>query len=138
MQYLQQLKDDLIAQFADVLTPDKVHLFIVNGEMTAGSSDINYIARFLFIDCRSNDPFSLITYVRHWFDKNGRTAPDINFDSEIIDAETYDLTLDIGLMDKIVTGDNGKAHICPPKVWSDAFGEFVAPEVAAAFDKEHP
>ena len=132
MKYLQQLKDDLLAKFAAQLTADKVHLFLVNGELASNSGDINYIARFLFIDCRDNDPFSLMTFIRKWFESKGYPVPDLNFDSEIIDAETYDLTVDIGLMDKLVINESGDYQLCPPKVWSDALDNWVTKDIADA------
>ena len=132
MKYLQQLKDDLLAKFAAQLTADKVHLFLVNGELPSNSGDINYIARFLFIDCRDNNPFGLMTFIRKWFESKGYPVPDLNFDSEIIDAETYDLTVDIGLMDKLVINESGDYHLCPPKVWSDALDNWVAKDIADA------
>lgn len=132
MIYLQQLKDDLLTKFESELTPDKTHLFIVNGELSANSGDINYIARFLFIDCRSNDPFNILTYIRYWFEKSGRPVPDLNWDAEVIDAETYDLTIDIGLMDKLVPVREGDYSLCPPKIYSDTLGDWVSPEVAKA------
>ena len=132
MKYLQQLKDDLLAKFAAQLTADKVHLFLVNGELSSNSGDINYIARFLFIDCRDNDPFSLMTFIRKWFESKGYPVPDLNFDSEIIDAETYDLTVDIGLVDKLVINEAGDYHLCLPKIWSDSLEEWVTKDVADA------
>ncbi|WP_186473986.1 phage tail protein [Psychrobacter sp. KCTC 72983] len=132
MKYLQQLKDDLLTNFAAKITADKVHLFLVNGELPSNKGDINYIARFLFIDCRDNDPFSLITYIRKWFESKGYPVPDLNFDCEVIDAETYDLTIDIGLMDKLVISEDGSYHQCPPKVWSEALGDFVTKDIADA------
>lgn len=131
MIYLQQLKDNLLTKFESVLTADKTHLFIVNGELSATSSDINYIARFLFIDCRSNDPFNILTYIRYWFKQSGRLVPDLNWDAEVIDAETYDLTIDIGLMDKLIATGEGDYHLCPPKVYSETLGDWVSPEVAS-------
>ena len=130
MKYLQQLKDDLLNQFNDQLTADKVHLFIVNGELSSTSSDISYIGRFLFIDCRDGDPFSLLTYIRKWFESQGYAVPDLNFNCEVIDAETYDLEIDIGLVDKLVISDDGSYHQCPPKVWSEALNDFVTVEFA--------
>ena len=132
MKYLQQLKDDLLAKFAAQLTADKVHLFLVNGELASNSGDINYIARFLFIDCRDNDPFSLMTFIRKWFESKGYPVADLNFDSEIIDSETYDLTVDIGLMYKLVINESGDYHLCPPKVWSDALDNWVTKDIADA------
>lgn len=130
MIYLQQLKDNLLTKFQSELTADKTHLFIVNGELSANSSDINYIARFLFIDCRSNDPFNILTYIRYWFEQSGRLVPDLNWDAEVIDAETYDLTIDIGLMDKLIATGEGDYHLCPPKVYSETLGDWVSPELA--------
>lgn len=130
MIYLQQLKDDLLAKFAAQLTADKVHLFLVNGELPSNSGDINYVARFLFLDCRDSNPFSLMTFIRKWFELKGYPVPDLNFDSEIIDAETYDLTVDIGLMDKLVIDNSGDYHLCPPKVYSESLGDWVSPEIA--------
>lgn len=130
MIYLQQLKDNLLTKFQSELTADKTHLFIVNGELSANSSDINYIARFLFIDCRSNDPFNILTYIRYWFEQSGRLVPDLNWDAEVINAETYDLTIDIGLMDKLIATGEGDYHLCPPKVYSETLGDWVSPELA--------
>ncbi len=132
MKYLQQLKDDLLAKFAAQLTADKVHLFLVNGELSSNSGDITYIARFLFIDCRDNDPFGLMTFIRKWFQSRGYPVPDLNFDSEIIDAETYDLTVDIGLVDKLVINEAGDYHLCLPKIWSDSLEDWVTKDVADA------
>lgn len=134
MRYLQQLKDDLLTNFAAQLTADKVHLFLVNGELASNSGDINYIARFLFIDCRDGDPFSLMTFIRKWFQSKGYAIPDLNFDSEIIDAETYDLTVDIGLVDKLVVSDDGGYSLCPAKVWSDVLDDFVTKDVKDAVE----
>lgn len=134
MKYLQQLKDDLLTNFESQLTADKVHLFLVNGELPFNSGDINYIARFLFIDCRDGDPFSLMTFIRKWFQSKGYAIPDLNFDSEIIDAETYDLTVDIGLVDKLVVSDDGSYSLCPPKVWSDVLDDFVTKDVKDAVE----
>lgn len=133
MKYLQQLKDDLLNQFNDQLTADKVHLFIVNGELSSTSSDISYIGRFLFIDCRDGDPFSLLTYIRKWFESKGYAVPDLNFNCEVIDAETYDLEIDIGLVDKLVISDDGSYHQCPPKVYSESLGDWVAVDVAQKY-----
>lgn len=134
MKYLQQLKDDLLARFESQLTADKVHLFLVNGELPSNSADMNYIARFLFIDCRDGDPFSLMTFIRKWFDSKGYKVPDLNFDSEIIDSETYDLTVDIALTDKLVINNDGNYHLCPPKVWSEVFGNWVTKDLAEAVE----
>ncbi|WP_201556284.1 phage tail protein [Psychrobacter sp. 72-O-c] len=130
MKYLQQLKDDLLVKFESQINPEKAHLFLVNGELPANSGDINYVARFLFIDCRDGDPFSLLTYIRKWFESKGYPVPDLNFDCEVIDAETYDMTIDIGLMDKLVINVSGDYNLCPPKIWSDAFGDWVTQDVA--------
>lgn len=130
MKYLQQLKDDLLDKFESQINPEKAHLFLVNGELPSNSGDINYVARFLFIDCRDGDPFSLLTYIRKWFESKGYPVPDLNFDCEVIDAETYDMTIDIGLMDKLVINNDGDYHLCPPKVWSDELGDWVTKIVA--------
>lgn len=132
MKYLQHLKDDLLVKFVDELNPEKVHLFLVNGELTSNSGNINYVARFLFIDCRDGDPFNLLTYIRKWFESKGYPVPDLNFDCEVIDAETYDLTVDIGLMDKLVINAEGDYNLCPPKIWSDTFSDWVTQDVADA------
>ncbi len=130
MQYLITLKDDLINAF-DVLTPDKVSLFIVNGEMTKTSSDVSYIARFLFVDCRLSKPFNLLGYIRKWFERHNMTIPDVNFSSEIIDLETYDLEIDIGLMDNLIISDDGTdTQICYNPVWSDKLGAFIKGNIA--------
>ncbi len=133
MKYLQQLKDDLLTKFESQLTADKVHLFLVNGELASNVGDIAYTARFLFIDCRDNDPFGILTFIRKWFQSRGYPVPDLNFDSEIIDAETYDLSVDIGLVDKLVIDEAGDYHLCPPKIWSEELGNYVTKNEADAF-----
>ncbi len=130
MQYLYTLKDDLINAF-DVLTPDKVSLFIVNGEMANSSSNISYIARFLFLDCRVQNPFNLLGFIRKWFESHNMEIPNINFASEIIDLETYDFEIDINLMDSLAISDNGMdTLVCYPPVWSDKLGAFVKGNIA--------
>lgn len=133
MKYLQQLKDDLLTKFESQLTADKVHLFLANGELASNVGDITYTARFLFIDCRDNDPFGILTFIRKWFQSKGYAVPDLNFDSEIIDAETYDLSVDIGLVDKLVIDEAGDYHLCPPKIWSEELGNYVTKNEADAF-----
>ncbi len=133
MKYLQQLKDDLLVKFESQLTADKVHLFLVNGELASNVGDITYTARFLFIDCRDNDPFGILTFIRKWFQSKGYAVPDLNFDSEIIDAETYDLSVDIGLVDKLVINEAGDYHLCPPKIWCEELGNWVTKIEADTF-----
>lgn len=130
MQYLITLKNDLISAF-DGLTPDKVSLFIVNGEMAKTSNNVSYIARFLLLDCRLPNPFAVVGYIKHWFESHNLTVPDLNFSSEVIDLETYDLEIDLGLTDKLIISDNGKqVQICYSPVWSERLGTFIKGGIA--------
>ncbi len=130
MQYLITLKNDLIQSFDD-LTPDKVSLFIVNGEMSHANNDVNYIARFLLIDCRLPKPFILLAFIRQWFAHHNMTVPDIHFNSEIIDNETYDFEIDISLTDSLIISDDGTTtNLCYEPVWSDAVGGYIKGNIA--------
>lgn len=123
MNYLITLKKDLIDTF-DSLEPDKVQLHLVNGELGSSGQVVKYIARFILLDCRIATPFDILAFIRSWFDTSGYPVPDINFGCEVIDLESYDLQIDLGLSDKIIiTG--GKAVVCPPPIWSDAVGTFI-------------
>lgn len=129
MKYLITLKNDLIAAF-DGLTPDKTMLQLVNGELKPDSSTVNYIARFTLIDCRLPDPFLVIAFIRTWFNQRfydvaGVNQPSLNFDCDVIDLETYDIQIDIGLTDKLNIDNDGSYTICPPLVWSEQVGGFI-------------
>lgn len=124
MKYLIELKNDLIHHFDD-LTPDKVELAIINGEIPKSSHTIQYIARFLLKDCRINNPFDVLGFIRKWFEKKGKDIPDLSFDSDVIDLESFDLQIDISLFDKLSMDDNGSTKVCPMPVWSDALGTFI-------------
>lgn len=130
MNYLAQLKRDLIASF-DLLSSDKVQLHILNGTIESGR--INYIVRFDLLDCRLNEPFLLFAFINNWFDKKGLAIPTINFDFDVIDLETYDLQIDINLSDKFIITEQG-ATICPPVEWSDAVGGFISSAITAPYE----
>lgn len=113
------------------MTPDKCHLFIVNGNEVKGFME--YTARLLFLDYR-NDPVEVIMYIRRWLksknlhlDAVGNDIQ-ISFSSEIIDTNTFDLEIDFQQRNKIVMDENGY-HVCPEMIWSDQLGKFV-PAVA--------
>lgn len=130
MKYLLNLKKDLIASFT-TLTPDKTELYIVNGELGKTATTINYVARFILIDCREPDPFLVITFIRQWFASRNRDIPDLNFDCEVINLETYDLQIDIGLFDKLNIASDGNYAVCLPPVWSDELGTFINGAIVA-------
>lgn len=130
MRYLIDLKNDLIHYF-DEVTADKVSLMLVNGELLGSSYSVSYIARFILIDCKLPDPFHVLTFIRTWFADRAMTVPDLNFDCDVIDLESYDLQIDIGLSDKLNIADDGQYTICPNLVWSDAVGAFISSSIAA-------
>lgn len=130
MNYLINLKKDLINSF-DGLEPDKVQLHLVNGELGASAPVVKYIARFVLLDCRIATPFDVLAFIRGWFDAHGHPVPDIHFGCEVIDLESYDLQIDLGLSDKIIITD-GRALICPPPIWSDGVGTFIAGAIGQA------
>lgn len=130
MNYLITLKKDLTDTF-DSLEPDKVQLHLVNGELGASGQMVKYIARFILLDCRISTPFDILAFIRGWFDTSGYAVPDINFNCEVIDLESYDLQIDLGLSDKIIITD-GKAVVCPPPIWSDGVGTFIAGAIGQA------
>lgn len=130
MKYLIDLKNDLLAQF-DELTGDKTYLQIVNGNMPFNTQTVSYIARFVLVDCRLAEPFTVLAFIRQWFSTRGRTIPDLNFDCDVIDLESYDLQIDIGLTDKLAFLPNGGVNICPEPVWSDEAGTFISSAILA-------
>ncbi len=130
MKYLINLKNDLIETF-DSLTAEKVHLSVLNGEMKKESTDVNYISRFLLIDCRLPEPFAVLGFIRKWFENHSMPIPDINFSSEIINHETYDFEIDISLTDNLtLSADGTKTQICFDPVWSDKLGTFIKGNIA--------
>lgn len=130
MKYLYTLKDNLINSFT-TLTPDKTFLLIVNGELAKNSSQVNYIARFILTDCREDDPFLLLTFIRQWFASRALDIPDLSFDCDVIDLESYDLQIDIALFDKLNIASDGSYAVCLPPVWSDELGTFINGAIVA-------
>lgn len=130
MKYLYTLKDNLINSFT-TLTPDKTFLLIVNGELAKTSSQVHYIARFIFTDCREDDPFLLLTFIRQWFASRALDIPDLSFDCDVIDLESYDLQIDIALFDKLNIASDGSYAVCLPPVWSDELGTFINGAIVA-------
>lgn len=129
MKYLIDLKNDLLAHF-DELTGDKTYLQIVNGNMPSNTQTVSYIARFVLVDCRLAEPFAVLAFIRQWFETRGRTIPDLNFDCDVIDLESYDLQIDIGLNDKLTFTPDG-VNVCPELVWSDTAGTFISSAILA-------
>lgn len=127
MKYLLTLKNELIAHFT-ALTPDKVALFIVNGDMPKQSQTVNYVARLVLTDCRLASPFDVLGFVRLWFERYGVDI-DLAFECEVIDLETYDLQIDMTLSDKLILTDTGTL-VCPPPVWSETLGTWISGAVA--------
>lgn len=124
MKYLLQLKNDLINRFDD-LTADKVALYLVNGELGKNSHTVQYIARFSLHDCRINNPFDVLMFIRAWFENANRDVPDLNFDCEVVDLESYDLQIDLALFDKLSV-KNGTTEVCLSPVWSDTADTFIS------------
>lgn len=133
MFYLHKLKDDLLSNFQQI-TADKTFLQIVNGDLPSNSNIIKYMARFIFTDCRIADPFHVMTYIRHWFSNYSLPIPDINFDCDVIDLETYDLQIDILLNDKLNIQADGSYTVCPSQVWSNTVGGFVSSNIVTPMD----
>ena len=124
MKYLIDLKNDLLAQFP-ALTGDNTQLQIVNGELGKDTHTVNYIARFILLDCRLPSPFDVIGFIRIWFEGRSLDTPQLNFDCDVIDLETYDLQIDIALSDKLNIATDGTTTICYPLVWSEALSTFI-------------
>ena len=130
MKYLIDLKTDLLARF-DELTGDNTQLQIVNGEIGKDSTTVNYIARFILIDCRLPSPFDVLGFIRVWFDSHAMPVPQLNFDCDVIDLETYDLQIDIALADKLNIAIDGTTTVCYPLVWSDELGTYINGAIVA-------
>lgn len=124
MKYLIELKNDLLAQF-DELTGDNTQLQIVNGELGKDSNTVNYIARFILLDCRLPNPFDVLGFLRLWFASRSLDTPQLNFDCDVIDLESYDLQIDIGLSDKLTITADGTTSVCYPLVWSEELSTFI-------------
>lgn len=124
MKYLITLKNDLLARFPE-LTGDNTQLQIVNGELGKDTHTVNYIARFILLDCRLPSPFDVLDFIRVWFEGRSLDTPQLNFDCDVIDLETYDLQIDIALSDKLNIATDGTTTICYPLVWSEALGTFI-------------
>lgn len=130
MKYLINLKNDLLAQYPE-LTGDKTQLQVVNGNMPSTTQTVSYIARFILLDCRISEPFAILAFIRQWFETQSKTIPDLNFDCDVIDLESYDLQIDIGLSDKLTFLPDGGVNICTELVWSDAAGTFISSAILA-------
>lgn len=128
MKYLLTLKNDLIAHF-DALTADKTQLHITHGDVARGTQTVRYTARFVLVDCRLSSPFDVLGFIKTWFATHALNEPDLAFECEVIDFETYDLQIDIALSDKLVYTDTG-ALVCPPPVWSETLGTWISGAVA--------
>lgn len=124
MKYLIDLKNDLLAQFP-ALTGDKTFLQLVNGNLPPETQTVSYIARFIFTDCKLAEPFAVIGFIRIWFEGRSLDTPQLNFDCDVIDLETYDLQIDIALSDKLNIATDGTTTICYPLVWSEALSTFI-------------
>lgn len=123
MKYLIDLKNALLSHF-DELTGDNTQLHINNGELPADSNTATYIARFELLNCRVVQPFDVLGFIRLWFAGLDKDVPQLKFECNIIDLETYDITVDILLKDKLTFTNEG-AIICDDLVWSDAAGTFI-------------
>jgi hypothetical protein len=123
MNKLAELKSH-ISEKLPLLTADKIHLFIVNGGLKDGYLD--YTARLLFLDCRIN-PISILSVIKTWLQDNNlhRDAANneisLNFSSEIIDTQTFDLEVDFPQREKINIKDNDYST-CKDWVWDDQKG----------------
>lgn len=130
MKYLIDLKNDLLARFPE-LTGDNTQLQIVNGELGKDTHTVNYIARFILLDCRLPSPFDVIGFIRIWFEGRSLDTPQLNFDCDVIDLETYDLQIDISLNDKLTFIAIDAVAVCPELVWSDEAGTFISSSILA-------
>lgn len=115
MHHLAELKRYLNQQMPR-LTDDKVHLFIVNGRYV--NQRLEYTARLLFLDCR-HDPIFILNHIKLWLEKYHRhlkpngSEIEINFSSEVIDTNTYDLEIDFMQYDDLnINADTGEYVIC--------------------------
>ncbi len=124
MKYLVDLKNDLLDRFTE-LTGDNTQLQIVNGELGKDTTTVNYIARFIMIDCRLPIPFDVLGFIRVWFASRSLDTPQLNFDCDVIDLESYDLQIDIALSDKLNIANDGTTTICYPLVWSEELSTFI-------------
>ncbi|QHH99243.1 phage tail protein [Acinetobacter dispersus] len=112
-----------------VLTADKTNLFIVNGNLNEGY--LEYTARFLFLDCRT-DPILILAYIKKWLRENNlhlnaaQKEIELSFSSEIIDLNTFDLEVDFPQREKVNISDTGYS-ICKPMIWDDHKGFIKQP-----------
>lgn len=106
------------------LTIDKTHLFIVNGSYKDGYLD--YTARLLFLDCRS-EPIIILSTIKKWLRENHRhndangNEIELSFNCELVDADTFDLEIDFPQRDKINLNDDGYT-ICKHHIWDEQLG----------------
>ncbi|WP_336943355.1 phage tail protein [Acinetobacter modestus] len=122
MMKLAELKKHL-AEKLPKITQDKTHLFVVKGELHDGY--LAYTARILFVDCRE-DPIKVLIEIRRWLRKNNLLDSafkdlDLKFESEVIDATTFDLEVSFPLHDKINITETGY-NICKPVIWDEQQG----------------
>lgn len=134
MDNLIALKKALTTRFYDI-SPDKLQLHLVNGTLPKTSHVVSYIARFVFLDVRVSTPFEVIGFIRHWYEQHGLTAPELSFDCEVIDLESYDLQIDLNLSDKLILTEAG-VQVCPAPVWSEALGTFISGAISPPLVQE--
>lgn len=128
MKHLVEFRKYLVDKITD-LTDDKLFVTLVNGK--DNQENLHYNVRVLLIDFRGN-PFDILLIVRSWLRMTNRIiypsiVPVVSFECEIINSETFDLQLEFPLSDKLVDDCEG-GHVCPPQVWSEFLGMFVAAE----------
>ena len=127
MQHWVDLQQYLTANLPN-LSADKLHLLVVNGDMT--HSALSYTIRILLLDYRA-DPLLPLVLVNRWLQAKHRDEPELptlKFSSEVIDKNTFDLEIDIPMTDKLV--DDGTAyHLCPPTYWDDGSMSFIQAEL---------
>ena len=130
MKYLFDLKNAIIDRFP-ALTADKVQLQIVNGNLPPTSQTLGYIARLYLLDCKLPNPYDVLGFIRKWFETRNMAIPELMFDCDVIDLESYDLQIDIQLSDKLNIGSDGATSVCPDVVWSDVLGTFISGAIVA-------
>lgn len=126
MYQLAQLKEYLLLKLPR-LSPDRCHLMLVNGQVSAGN--ITYTVRILLLNY-CFDPLQVLSHVRAWLQQqnllldNAGNEVALSFSSEIINQESFDLEVDFPLSQKVVLeGDD--YHICGRMQWSDTLQQFV-------------
>lgn len=120
MQHLIELRDYLASNIPQ-LTDENLKVLVMNGQLENGY--LSYTVRIVLIDHRS-DPILPLALVQQWLDSQKRPQSALSFETEVIDAGTFDLQMDIQMTDKLVV-ISGDYHLCPERSWSDFDGEFV-------------